>query len=85
MAGFHSFLSGLNVHLYNDRELSWRPTDQCLRIELEGDSALWAQLFSSISESVMSGSPGSKAQVGTALLSTPAETAAGNPHLLLPH
>lgn len=29
------FLSGLNVHLHNDKELSRRPTEQCLRIELE--------------------------------------------------
>lgn len=64
---FSFFLSGLNVHLHNDRELSWRPTEQCLRIELEGDSALWDQLFSSISESTMWGGPGSWAQVDTAL------------------
>lgn len=55
MAGFHSFLSGLNVHLYNDGELSERPAEQCLRIELEGDSALWAQPFSSIREAEMRG------------------------------
>lgn len=51
--------------LYNDREASRRLTEQCLRIELESGSALQAQLFSSISESVMSGSPGSRAQVGS--------------------
>lgn len=51
------------MHLPSDRELSWRPSDQCLRIELEGESALWAQLFSPISDSGMSGSPGSLAQV----------------------
>lgn len=74
------FSSGLNVHLHSDRELSWRPTDQCLRIELEGDSALWDQLFSSISECMTWGSPGSQAQVETALPLPPtAETAAGKP------
>lgn len=57
------FITGLNVHLPSDRELSWRPSDQCFRIELEGESALWAQLFSPISDSGMSGSSGSFAQV----------------------
>lgn len=91
MAGLHSFLSGLNVHLYNDRELSRRPVWE---LSWDGDSTLQAQPFYPITGTVMGCEAALAArlvsQVGTELSvlpsrPTPAETAAGNPHLLSPH
>lgn len=67
------------------------PQTQCMRIALEGYSTLWAQPFSSISESMMWGSTGTAAasQVAMALSAPPclftnAETAAENPLPTLP-